>query len=45
MSDRVEFNKKKQRGYPEVCTYSIKSEDDCGDDQQGTCFKLSFNTI
>ena len=40
MSDRVEINKKEQIGYPEICTYTIESEDNSGDYQQGTCFKL-----
>ena len=26
---------KEERGYPEVCTYTIKSDDDCGDYQEG----------
>ena len=35
----IEASYLEERGYPEVCTYTVESEDDCLDFQQGNCLK------
>ena len=37
--EEVEANYKEERGYPEVCTYTVKSEDSCKASNQGSCLK------
>ena len=45
INSREENYEREERGYPEVCTYTIKSEDCYGDYQEGSglyiCLKLN----
>ena len=38
MDKRVE-KYQEERSYPEVCTYTAKSVENCGDFEQGSCLK------
>ena len=34
-----------ERGYPEVCTYTISSTDDYDDYQEGSCYFFNLNYL
>ena len=45
MSEREDIHRKERRGYPEVCTYTVKSENSYESNQQGFCFKLRIRFL
>ena len=43
MNPREENSEQEERGYPEVCTYTIESEDDYEDYQEGRDLFIFLN--